>query len=65
MQGVELPAHLLFAPWKRLLHDLAKRTRQNLLSDLAVLMPVVIVLGDTEAVEELTFSLLDVVKWWP
>jgi hypothetical protein len=47
-----------------LLHNLAKRTRQDLLSDLLALEPVIALLGGAKAIGETFCAILEVGRWW-
>jgi hypothetical protein len=70
-QLVTLPVEALTQIWLQtdqegnLLHLLAQRTRQDLLSDLLALEPVIAKLGGTEAVGETFYAVLEVGRWWP
>lgn len=59
------PRPELYPLWEETVHVLAARTRQNLLTDLRVLIPVIHCLGGTEALEEMADAILDVRRWWP
>jgi hypothetical protein len=51
--------------FKDLLYFLAVRTRKNVLSDLAALIPVLNTLGGEMAVQETTQAIQNVARWWP
>ena len=54
-----------FELWKDLLHFMASRTRQELLSTMALLTPELLDLGGKGAAAESTQSIQDITKWWP
>jgi hypothetical protein len=41
------------------------RAREDVLSDLEALVPVIEALGGREAIEETARAILDVGRWWP
>jgi uncharacterized protein (DUF3820 family) len=47
------------------LAELSRRTRANLFSDLAALMPVILHLGTEDAPREIYEAVRDVTTWWP
>jgi hypothetical protein len=51
--------------WTETLHELAQRSRGELLDDLAVLLPLVEHLGGQAAIEEFFYAIRDVTTWWP
>src|SRR5207245_1806188 len=61
----KLPMSDLYAVWTHALHLLSNRTRHDLLSDLAVLLPVIPQLGGGQALEQATVALADIVARWP
>jgi tetratricopeptide (TPR) repeat protein len=60
-----LPKEQLAPLWEDTLRLSATRSRRGLLSDLAVLAPVIAALGGSEAIEELGRAIQDVGRWWP
>ena len=60
-----LPQETLRPLWITTLRSLAGRARQDLLSDIQALVPVIIALGGTEAAEEAARAIQDVGRWWP
>jgi hypothetical protein len=62
---VQLPEATLSSLWTETLHDLARRTRAELLSDLSALSPVIAALGREEATAETFRAIQDVGRWWP
>jgi hypothetical protein len=54
--------HLL---WCETLHVLASNSRDELLSDLRALSPVIVSLGGPEAAAETIRAIEDVGRWWP
>jgi hypothetical protein len=59
------PRPWLVQRWQQLLPRLTSRAREDLLSDLAQLAPVIAHLGGGSAVEALTGGVVDVGLWWP
>ncbi len=55
----------LYPLWYEALHILARRTREDLLSDLRALSPVIAELGGEEAIAETFHAIQDVGRWWP
>lgn len=51
--------------WFDLLDVLARRSRRDLLGDIAVLAPVIAYFGGEEAIQEVTRAIQDVMRWWP
>ena len=51
--------------WNEILHELAARTREHLLSDLRALASVLTALGGESAVAETFCAIQDVGRWWP
>jgi len=47
------------------LHTLARRSRQDLLSDLCALIPMIIALGGPGQAVEIFHAIQDVGRWWP
>jgi hypothetical protein len=60
-----LPAPMLCTFWNQVLHTGAQRTRRSLLADLAALFPVITVLGEHVAADQVFQSIRDVGQWWP
>ncbi len=60
-----LPSSDLYDPWRKALHILADRTRQNLLSDLQALVPVIRALGGPSALADVFHAIQEVGRWWP
>lgn len=60
-----LPPSSLYPIWCKILPVLEFRTRQDLLWDLHITSPILIVLGGPEAMAETTHAIQDVVRWWP
>jgi hypothetical protein len=60
-----LSGHQLYRLWVETLSILATRTRQDLLSDLPALEPVIAALGGEEGVAETFHAIQDVGRWWP
>jgi hypothetical protein len=68
----KLVTHLAHVPrpdlqrhWSQILPVLARNTRPGLLSDLALILPVIAGLGDSEALPEISGAIEDAVHWWP
>jgi len=61
----ELSPEILHPLWLKMLHSLAGRTRQDLVSDLGALAPVLTLLATQEAVAEAFHAIEDVACWWP
>lgn len=59
-----LPIDLLHPLWVDTLHFLVTRDRDNLLSDLGVLTPVIFILGGTEAVEKTFYAVQTTGMQW-
>jgi hypothetical protein len=55
----------LYSLWTETLHFISRRSRENLLTDLAALIPVIFCLGGQVALEQMAYTILDVYKWWP
>jgi len=55
----------LYPLWCETLHILASRTRSDLLSDIGVLLPIVTVLGEKEALVTIAQAIIEVGKWFP
>jgi hypothetical protein len=53
------------ALWTDTLHRLAGRKREDMLSDLAALAPVIRHIGGSQAIESVIDSVRTVVQWWP
>jgi hypothetical protein len=51
--------------WSETLHALARRPRNELLDDLAALVPLIEHLGGQSAIEDFFYALRDVTTWWP
>jgi hypothetical protein len=51
--------------WTRALYVLACNPRQELLDDLAALLPLIEHLGGQAAIEDFYYALRDVTTWWP
>ena len=64
-QLAELTPATLSPLWSRTLRLLATGTREGLLGDLCVLVPVLAALGGAEAVAETFRAIQDVGRWWP
>ena len=60
----QMPKAQLFPLWQETLHWLSLGTRQNLLSDLAVLVPVIFALDGQETMAETFRAIQDVARWW-
>ena len=60
-----LPPALVYLLWRKTVHVLAGRIRNEFLSDLIVLLPVVGALGEAKAIEETMQAVIDVERWWP
>ena len=60
-----LPSDSLYPIWRETLPSLAYRPRQDLLSDLTALRPIIVALGGEEAVAETIRAIQDVGRWWP
>jgi hypothetical protein len=60
-----LPRTSLYSLWCETLSDLARRTRQDILSDLRALAPVIAALGGQEAVAETFRTIQSTGRWWP
>jgi hypothetical protein len=61
----ELERPALYPLWAESLPVLSGRTRQDLLTDLRALAPVIARLGGAEAVAETFRAIQDVGRWWP
>lgn len=62
---LQFPALERFDLWRKLLHNLANRSRVDLCDDLETLSSLIYALGGQEAVEETYRALQDVGRWWP
>jgi len=51
--------------WPETLHTLVQRSRDELLEDLAALVPLIEHLGGQSAIEDFFYALRDVTTWWP
>jgi hypothetical protein len=60
-----LPRSELYTLWRRTLHSLALRKRENLLADISAIAPLAEVLGGTAALIEIARALEDTTEWWP
>jgi len=60
-----LPRSSLYSLWCETLSDLARRTRQDILSDLRALAPLIAALGGQEAVAETFRTIQSTGRWWP
>jgi hypothetical protein len=60
-----LPHSELYTLWRRTLHSLALRKRENLLADISAIAPLAEVLGGTAALIEIARALEDTTEWWP
>jgi hypothetical protein len=60
----EMPTNLLFPVWKQTLHELSFRTRQNLLTDIKELVPVIEALGGQAAIASVGYAIQKVTRWW-
>ncbi|OKH60217.1 hypothetical protein NIES2130_03835, partial [Scytonema sp. HK-05] len=58
------PTTLFFPVWGQTLHELSLRTRQNLLTDIKTLVPVIFALGGQEAIAEVSCAISNVARWW-
>jgi hypothetical protein len=61
----KLSLETLHPLWLKMLHSLAGRTRQDLVSDLVALAPVLTLLATQGAVEEAFHAIEGVACWWP
>lgn len=61
----ELPVTTLIALWQELLGIWSHRSRQDLLSFLGALSPVIAKLGGKEAIADLFHAIQDMGRWWP
>jgi len=61
----QLPRSILYSLWCETLSDLARRARQDILSDLRVLAPLIAALGGQEAVAETFRAIQSTGRWWP
>ncbi|GAK58799.1 NB-ARC domain protein [Candidatus Vecturithrix granuli] len=62
---IEYPVEELLRLWPGVLARLAQRSRQDLLSDLEALTPVIAIIGGDEAIAELARAIQGVGRWWP
>lgn len=60
-----IPCEELYTLWRTTLHQLATRTREELLSDFSALLPIIIRLGGPELPEKIVHSVRAVSRWWP
>jgi hypothetical protein len=60
-----LQPNKLYFLWRRALLALARRAREDILSDLDALLPIIEALGGSEALEKTAWAILDVGRWWP
>ncbi|MBD2479777.1 NB-ARC domain-containing protein [Anabaena sp. FACHB-83] len=60
----QLPKNQLFSLWRDNLHILSLRTRQDLLSEMGILTPVIFALGGEQAVKDTASAIQDVSRWW-
>ena len=61
----KLPPVTLYSLWRQTLHFISHNSRQALITDLLTLIPVIFVLGGTEAKVDTSRALLEVGYWWP
>lgn len=61
----QIPLDSLYPMWQSLIRSLASRSRQDLVSDLQGLEPVIAAIGGAEAVGETIRSIQDIGHWWP
>jgi len=55
----------LYSLWVDTLHILSKRTRRDLLSDIAAMSPVIFALIDPESNEDIVQGIIDAGHLWP
>jgi hypothetical protein len=60
-----LPRPALYLLWREMLSGLASRTREDLFENVAILLPLLVVLGGPPAVAEVFSTVQDVCTWWP
>ena len=61
----QLPVVRLYFLWNETLHILAIRTRSNLLSDIQALVPLIVALGEKDALVATMQAIIEVGKWFP
>jgi hypothetical protein len=61
----ELPSRDLYPLWDETLQHLACRTRDDLITDLKALEPIIRALGGEEAITKTQRAIQDVQRWWP
>jgi hypothetical protein len=62
---VELPISNVIVLWQKILPDLSKSARRDILVNLCSLTPVIAALGGEQAVAETINAIQDVGRWWP
>ncbi len=58
------PPTFIYPLWTETLRLISRRSRENLLTDLAALIPIIFCLGGQVALEQMVYATLDVYKWW-
>ncbi|MCP4544675.1 MAG: hypothetical protein GY832_46840 [Chloroflexi bacterium] len=61
----ELSLPTLYALWCKMLRVSATRTRENLLSDIHILVPVIVALGGKKSITKIYQAIQDMGRWWP
>lgn len=61
----QLPPEQLHQIWQEMLPHLYQRQRKNLLTDVKTLEPIILSLGGTESMAEISRTIQDVGRWWP
>ena len=62
---IQIPRQDLYPMWQETLPVLARRTRRDLLTDLRALVPVIVALGETDAIAATFRAIQDVAARWP
>jgi hypothetical protein len=60
-----IPRDELLPTWEAMLQILARRIRRQFMHDLYVLGPVIVQLGDGEALEATVSAVENAARWWP
>jgi hypothetical protein len=62
---IQIPRQNLYPMWQETLPVLARRTRRDLLADLRALVPVIVALGESDAIAATFRAIQDVAARWP
>ncbi len=62
---IQRPSIDVLSHWIDILHVLSTRTREELLETTHVLIPILVMLGEKEAIIEVIRAIQDTGRWWP